>query len=122
MASPRLRGHQLNRGQQPALAGIVGTKRDRALKDPRGFVEPLQPDEARAVRVQRVELRVEERAGLLEVADRRLALAVAVLEDGKHRVGGRIVGAQLEQMAERGTASRLPAWYCSCAAPSSAGM
>ena len=91
----RLRGHQLNRGQQPALAGIVGTKRDRALKHRRGLVEPLQPDEARAVGVQRVELRVEERAGLLEVADRRLALAVAVLEDGEHRVGGRIVGAQL---------------------------
>src|SRR5438093_13392620 len=49
----------------------------------------------------RVELAVQEVAGLLEVSDGGLAVSVAVLEDREHGMARRIAGTQPDQASEQ---------------------
>ena len=90
----RLLGHQLDSGKQLPFARALRLERDRALKDADRGIRLLQPHEAGGLSVQRVELRIDQRTRLLEVSDRRLAVAVPVLQHGEHRVRSRIVGTQ----------------------------
>ena len=51
--------------------------------------------------MQRVDLRIDQRTRLLEVSNRRLAVAVPVLENGEHGVCSRFTGTPLQDPIEQ---------------------
>ena len=59
--------------------------------------------------VQGIELRLDQRAGLLEMRDGGSAIALAVLQHGEHRVRRPIVGTQAQDPIEQRHGGRLPA-------------
>ena len=102
-----LLGHELNGRQQLPLARIVRLKRHRPLKHADGAIELFQADEAGCVCMQSVELGIDEGAGLLEMRDGILTIALPVFQHRQHGVAGRIGGTQSQQAVQErhGTAT-----------------
>lgn len=93
--------HQLNGGEDLALARIIGMKSDGLLQRAGRVVEALEAHEAGGIGVERVNFRVQELLRFFKMRNRGCAISFAIFENGQHGVGSEVFRMQFKQMVKK---------------------